>query len=143
MSQRWPPQQPPPNAPAGTSSAGATTPRTWTVPASLVSALLACSALGVGIYFLVASHGTTAGCLVDQGMRTAAILTAPVGGFLSILALAAGFVGVFGARRTSGAQRVIGILGLVLGLIALFACAGLWLAATTGGTANPRYLHPC
>ena len=95
------------------------------------------------MYFLVASHGFTAGCQVDEGMRTAAILTAPVGGLLSITAVATGFSGLFGPRRTRGVYRLLGIVGLTMGLIALLASAGLWLVATTGGAANPRYLHPC
>jgi uncharacterized membrane protein len=76
-------------------------------------------------------------------MRRAAILMAPVGGFFSIIAVATGFIGLFGPRRTRGAYRLIGTVGLVMGVIALLAFAGIWLVATTGGTANPRYLHPC
>jgi hypothetical protein len=105
--------------------------------------LLAWTAIALGIYFLVASHGVTAGCLVDEGMRTAAILTAPVGALLSIIAVATGFSGLFGRARTRGVYRLLGIVGLTMGLIALLASAGLWLGATTGGAANPRYLHPC
>lgn len=109
---------------------------------SLTSALLAWVAGGLGVYFLIASHATTSGCLVDQGMKVAAYLTAPVGAFLSITAIATGFMSVFGPRRTRGRYLAFGIAGLAMGFIALLVCAGLWMGAN-GGSANPRYLHPC
>jgi hypothetical protein len=110
--------------------------------ASLIAALLACAAFALGISFVAAGHGFTKGCIVDRSLVTNAVLTAPVGALLSIIALATGFIALFGRRRARGVYLFFGIAGAAMGLIALLACAVLGMIATAGPL-PPQYLHPC
>jgi hypothetical protein len=110
--------------------------------ASLISALLAWAAFALGISFVAAGHGFTKGCIVDDSMVANAVLTAPVGALLSIIALAMGVIGLFGPRRVRGMYLFFGIAGAAMGLIALLACFVLWQIAWAGPL-PPRYLHPC
>jgi hypothetical protein len=139
MSYPLPPQQPPPYGHYGMQPAVSLAPRNWTGVLSLVCAILASGAAASCFGLLVASHGgfNSSGCLVDQNMVTAALYSAlggvPFSGFAVIWCVA----GLFGRRRTRGVYRWAGIGGLLLGLVALLACAVLLLAVLGSGPGHP------
>jgi hypothetical protein len=138
MTRPWPYRAYPPNpavrAPASHKTIGLV---------SLILALLAWLAAGLAIYFMSASHAMTSGCIIDEQMVGAAIISEFGGGLLSFIAAVTGLAALIGPRRTRGAYRVMGVAGLLLGAVALVVCALLLMGSMVGGHPNPKYLHPC
>ncbi len=110
---------------------------------SLISALLAWVTVGLGMYFISASHLNESGCIIDEQILGGAFLSALAGGLLSFIAAITGFAGMVGRGHAHGKYRALAIAGLVLGVIGLVACFGLLVVSTFPGRANPQYLHPC